>query len=57
MMPTLAVLRDDDLSGMVRGVVTRPRAVAGFEESGRLSICLFFDKQGVCVGHLIHWFV
>ena len=55
-MPMLAGLQDEDLGGMVRGMITCPNTAAGVKESGRLSIYFFFDKQGGCVGHLVHWF-
>lgn len=46
-------LRDEDLGGMVVGMIVN---TAGIRGSGRLSICFLFDKQGVCVGHLVDWF-
>lgn len=54
--PMLAGLRDEDLGGMVRGMIACPNAAAGVSDSGRLSIYFFFDKQGVCVGHLVDFF-
>jgi len=54
--PMLAGLRDEDLGGMVRGLIECPDEAAGVADSGRLSIYFFFDKGGVCVGHLVHFF-
>lgn len=56
-MPMLAGLRDEDLSGMVRGRIDGPEANVGFGESGRISVYFFFDKQGKMVGHLVYVFV
>ncbi len=52
-MPMLAGLRDQDLSGMVRGSITGPEANVGFWENGTIRVYFFFDKQGTCVGHLV----
>lgn len=56
-MPRLAGLRDEDLSGMVRGWIEGPEANVGFGSSGRITIYFFFDKKGHCAGHLIDPFV
>jgi len=53
-MPMLANLRDEDLSGMVRGWIEWPEANVGFRSSGRIQIYFFFDKEGRRIGHLVH---
>jgi len=56
-MPMLAGLRDEDLSGMVRGWIKGSEANLGFLENGEIRVYFFFDKQGACVGHWVVPFV
>jgi hypothetical protein len=53
-MPMLAGLRDQDLGGMVRGWIPPTEAE---DPNMRITAYFFLDKQGRCVGHLVHPFV
>lgn len=55
-MAEIAGLRNQDLSGMVRGQIQCPDEKAKISQAGRLTIYFFFDKQQTCVGHLVDWF-
>ena len=52
-MPTLAGLRAEDLGGMVRGTIDGSDANVGFLATGTVQVYFFFDKRGLCVGHLV----
>jgi hypothetical protein len=52
-MPQLAGLRDEDLSGMVRGEISGPDANVSLFFSGHIEVYFFFDKKGRLAGHLI----
>lgn len=54
-MAEFASLREEDLSGMVRGTIHCPDERARIGDSGSFSIYFFFDKQQTCVGHLVDW--
>jgi hypothetical protein len=53
-MPMLAGLRDEDLSGMMRGLIGEPGTSAADLACGRrIAIYFFFDKSGHLVGHFV----
>jgi hypothetical protein len=56
-MVQIAKLRSSQLSGMLRGDIEGSQANVDWIFPGRISVYLFFDKEGMLVGHLVHPFV
>jgi hypothetical protein len=56
-IPELVGLKNEELSGMLRGRIDPPEANLSLMFPGRISIYFFFDKNGRQVGRLVEPFV
>ena len=52
-----AGLRDEDLSGMVRGEIEGDQANVGFMDNGVINVYFFLDKQGRVAGYFVDPFI